>query len=516
MTVGGKVQPGEVLDGKYAVERIVGQGGTGYVVVAQHLILHRRVALKFLRPELAAQPELGRRFLREAQAAAQMKGDHVARVMDADTLRTGEPYLVMEFLEGEDMAAVVQRLGPLSVGEATGYLLQACEAVHEAHALKVVHRDLKPGNLFLTKGADGKPYVKVLDFGLSKVLTSDWGSQSLTDSNHVVGSPHYMSPEQIRTPREVDERTDIWSLGATLFTMLTGHVPFDGRSMIEVCGALLCGPAPRVGRFRDDVPTELEEVVLRCLRVDPADRYPSVVALSRALAPFGADAAHPSFDRTQSFSDSADVEAPMTAPRVASVRGEKPPASRLAVVLGVIVLVGLVTAWGLGRLATLGVARPAPTDGPPPTTATGGAPASAAITAVAESSPAGLPAGTPEPALGAGPSAPRESRGVGDTATVAKARPSSADLVLRATAPPSAAVPSAQARAAAAPPVFPTTPGVSTALRRDPIPASASSASQARARNPNAASSASAEPAACDNPFYIDGQGIKTIRPECL
>src|ERR1700730_9735210 len=260
--MGGRVQPGEVLDGKYAVERIVGQGGTAYVVAAQHLILRRRVALKFLRPELAVQPEIGRRFLREAQAAAQMRGYHVARVMDADTLRTGEPYLAMEFLEGEDLAAVIRRCGHLSVSDAADYLLQACEAVREAHTLKVVHCDLKPGNLFLTQGPDGKPCVKVLDFGLSKVLTPDAGSLSLTDSNLVVGSPHFMSPEQIRTPRDVDERTDIWSLGATLFAMLTGHVPFGGRSMIEVCGALLCGPAPSVRRLRADVPAELEEVVL--------------------------------------------------------------------------------------------------------------------------------------------------------------------------------------------------------------------------------------------------------------
>ena len=496
MAAGGKVQPGEVLDGKYAVERIVGQGGTGYVVVAQHLILHRRVALKFLRPELAAQPELGRRFLREAQAAAQMRGDHVARVMDADTLRTGEPYLVMEFLEGEDMAAVVQRAGPLSVPDATGYLLQACEAVREAHALKVVHRDLKPGNMFLTQGQDGKPYVKVLDFGLSKVLTSDWGSQSLTDSNHVVGSPHYMSPEQIRTPREVDERTDIWSLGATLFTMLTGHVPFDGRSMIEVCGALLCGPAPRVGRFRDDVPPELEEVVLRCLRVDPADRYQSVVALARALTPFGAEVSHATFERMQNASDSADVEAPMMAPHVPAVRGDKPPASRLAVVLGVIALVGLVTAWGLSRLATLRIARSVPADGPPPTTV-GALPPSPSITALIEARPAGSPAGALESDRGAGSRAPSEILGVAEAPAGVKARALAPDRMARGT------VPSA--------PAFSTTP------RRDQNPASApSSASAARPRNASAAPSASAEAPACNNPFYIDGQGIKTIRPECL
>jgi serine/threonine protein kinase len=343
--MGGRVQPGEVLDDKYAVERMVGEGGTGYVVAAQHLILRRRVALKFLRPELAAHPELGRRFLREAQAAAQMRGDHVARVMDADTLRTGEPYLVMEFLEGQDIAAVLRRCGHLSVSDATAYLIQACEAVGEAHALKVVHRDLKPGNLFLTQGPDGKPWVKVLDFGLSKVLTHDGILQGLTDSNHVVGSPHFMSPEQIRTPRDVDERTDIWSLGATLFAMLTGHVPFDGRSMIEVCGALLCGPAPRVRLLRAEVPAELEAVVLRCLRVEPADRYESVAALSRALAPFAGEISHAGPERTHSTPVSADVAEPMSASRV-EIRGDdKRPLRRLAVVIGMIALAGLAMEW---------------------------------------------------------------------------------------------------------------------------------------------------------------------------
>ena len=509
MAAGGKVQPGEVLDGKYAVERIVGQGGTGYVVVAQHLILHRRVALKFLRPELAAQPELGRRFLREAQAAAQMKGDHVARVMDADTLRTGEPYLVMEFLEGEDMAAVVQRRGPLSVAEASGYLLQACEAVREAHALKVVHRDLKPGNLFLTHGPDGRPYVKVLDFGLSKVLTSDWGSQSLTDSNHVVGSPHYMSPEQIRTPREVDERTDIWSLGATLFTMLTGHVPFDGRSMIEVCGALLCGPPPRVRRFRDDVPAELDEVVLRCLRVDPADRYPSVVALSRALAPFGGEASRPTFEQAPSISDSADVEAPMTAPRVAPGRADKPPAGRLAVLLGVIALVGLITAWGLGRLAALRVAPPAAADGPP-LSVPAGLPSSASITAFGDAPALALPVGTIDSDRVSGSSLTPEIRSVAGAPAALKARALVADRNPRATVV-SSSMASAAARVVASAAV----PATAPRREQSPAPASAS-ASPGRGRTPNAAASASAQPPRCDDPFYIDGQGIKTIRPECL
>jgi serine/threonine protein kinase len=463
--MGGRVQPGDVLDGKYAVERIVGQGGTAYVVAAQHLILRRRVALKFLRPELAVQPELGQRFLREAQAAAQMRGDHVARVMDADTLQTGEPYLAMEFLEGEDIAAVIRRDGQLSVSDATDYLLQTCEAVCEAHRLKIVHRDLKPANLFLTQGPGGKPCIKVLDFGLSKVLTPDGSSQSLTDSDHVVGSPHFMSPEQIRTPRDVDERTDIWSLGATLFAMLTGHVPFDGRSMIEVCGALLCGPAPRVRRLRADVPAELEEVVLRCLRVEPADRYESVAALARALAPFSREGSHASPEQTQSTAGWVDGGASSTASYVGILQGDVRPSHRLALVIGMIALGGLAMEWGWAQRAT----RPAPR-----------------FASMAEEPPGAMTvlADVPSPALSAPPDSDPgpNSRTSAENAAVADAS------TLR--------------------------PVRSRAGARMPRRAAASSASGHASLAPPIGSSDEAQ--SCSDPFYIDGQGIKTFRPECM
>jgi serine/threonine-protein kinase len=458
----GRVQPGDVLDGKYAVERVIGQGGTGYVVAAQHLVLRRRVALKFLRPELAAQPELGTRFLREAQSAAQMTGDHVARVLDADTLSTGEPYLVMEFLEGEDLAAVLRRSGPLSIQDATDYMLQACEAVREAHAHGVVHRDLKPANLFLTRGPEGEPRLKVLDFGLSKVL-SEGAGQSLTGSDHVVGSPHFMSPEQIRTPREVDQRSDIWALGATLFTMLTGRVPFDGRSMIEVCGALLCGPPPCLRRFREDVPEALEQIVLRCLRVEAAERFASVTELARALAPFAParrSAPDCPVDGRPAVSDAGSV---VTASRDRAPTGRPPPPVRVAVVLGAVALAGV---------ALLAAFRPRLA--PPPD---GSAPS-------AEARVAPPPPGTnPEMNARASDSTPRS--------------PAPADSP-RDDAAPRLSEPTANADAG-------------SGLPRRCVPPLSCERAEPPARVPR---SRSTRP--CPDPFYVDEHGIKTIRPECL
>jgi tRNA A-37 threonylcarbamoyl transferase component Bud32 len=491
--MGGRVQPGDVLDGKYAVERVVGQGGTGYVVAAQHLILRRRVALKFLRPELAAQPDLGRRFLLEGQAAAQMRGDHVARVLDADTLRTGEPYLAMEFLEGEDLAAVLRRCGHLPVSDATDYLIQACEAVREAHTLKVVHRDLKPANLFLTQGPGGKPCIKVLDFGLSKVLTPDKSSQTLTDSNLVIGSPHFMSPEQIRTPRDVDERTDIWSLGATLFAMLTGHVPYDGRSMIEVCGALLCGPAPRVRRLRADVPAELERVVLRCLRVEPADRYESVAALSRALAPFARENPETRPEQTQSAPDWANAGARTTGSRVGILRGDTQPSRRLAVVIGVIGLLALATAWGWERRAKRPASSFAPMVEPP-----------LGATTVLADAPSPAPSAPPDSDPGV------EWRALAFDHAAAASTPRKTRSLAGERMPHSAASSAGSSEARAG-----TTPPETSATERIPLAAPTGSDGMSPAM-PGRDRDLLEEPPSCAAPFYIDGQGIKTFRPECM
>jgi serine/threonine-protein kinase len=243
------------------------------------------VALKLLHRDFASDPDLAERFLREGRAAARLCSDHVARVLDAGTTDDGASFLVMERLEGKDLAALTEERGALPIDEAVDYLLQACEGVAAAHALGIVHRDLKPGNLFLTRGPDGAPLVKVLDFGLSKVESSD-ARGGLTSEHRVFGSPHFMSPEQMRSSREVDARGDVWALGVVLYAFVCGRVPFSGSHLTEIVAAVLTGAAPPPSTLRPGLPEGLEEVILRCLRVDRDERFASVADLAAALGPY--------------------------------------------------------------------------------------------------------------------------------------------------------------------------------------------------------------------------------------
>jgi serine/threonine-protein kinase len=289
MVIGDPVNPGDIIADKYRVRCVIGEGGVGVVVAADHLTLHQPVALKFLRSEIAREPQVIERFLREARAAASLRSEHVARVMDAEAIDRGPAYLVMELLDGRDFGAIVREDGPLPVDAAVDYLVQACEGVAEAHAQGIVHRDIKLANLFLTRGADGAPLVKVLDFGLSKIESSE-SRESLTSAHHTLGTPHYMSPEQMRSSRDVDARSDIWALGVVLYTFLAGRVPFPGTYLTEVCAAVLSGSAPKLVTLRPEVPAGLAAVVDRCLELEPEDRFQSVSELVTALAPFGGQA----------------------------------------------------------------------------------------------------------------------------------------------------------------------------------------------------------------------------------
>jgi serine/threonine-protein kinase len=286
------VQPGDVLAGKYSVDRVVGAGGMGVVVVALHVDLHDRVALKFMLPEAMKSEEAVARFSREARAAFKIKSEHVARVIDVGQLHDGAPYMVMEYLDGSDLDAVVQERGPLPVQEAVEYVLQACEAVAEAHTLGIIHRDLKPANLFLTRRADGSACIKVLDFGLSKVNAhADPArrskSKSMTGTRQMLGSPLYMPPEQILSPRDADARSDIWSLGVILFELLTAQPPFTGETMAELQGQVLTGPPLKLSAVRPDVPPGLEWIIEKCLQKDRVNRFSNVADLAGALVPFG-------------------------------------------------------------------------------------------------------------------------------------------------------------------------------------------------------------------------------------
>jgi serine/threonine-protein kinase len=291
------VAVGDILAGKYQVERILGSGGMGVVVAARHIHLDERVAIKFLLPEAAKKPTIVARFLREGRAASKIKSEHVARVYDVGTLEAGLPYIVMEYLEGSDLAAIVKQLGPLPVEEAVEHILQACEALAEAHMAGIIHRDLKPGNLFLTTRADGSPAVKVIDFGISKVAEKLGEELEITGTLEARGSPLFMSPEQMVSTRDVDQRSDIWSLGIALFHLLTGEYPFQAATMPQICGLVLTAEPRRLLPLRPDAPPELEQVVLCCLQKDPKDRFQSVAELAQALCEFAPPHARISADR---------------------------------------------------------------------------------------------------------------------------------------------------------------------------------------------------------------------------
>jgi serine/threonine-protein kinase len=280
------LEVGQVLVGKYRVERQIGRGGMGVVLAATHLQLEHLVAIKVLRRDLLEDDKALTRLLSEARAAAKIRSEHVARVLDVGTLENGSPFIVMEYLEGEDLADLLDRQGALEVPQAVQFLLQSCEALAEVHAAEMVHRDLKPGNLFIARLPDGSPSLKIVDFGISKHIGPSARATAATTSAQVLGSPYYMPPEQMRA-EAVDERSDIWSLGAILFEMLTARPPFLGETLPEVYAAVLAQPAPRVVSLRPDVPPGLDQIVQRCLDKDPSQRFCDVADLAEALAPFG-------------------------------------------------------------------------------------------------------------------------------------------------------------------------------------------------------------------------------------
>jgi serine/threonine protein kinase len=273
--------PGTVLGGKYRIEQVLGYGGIAVVAAAYHLQLHRRVAIKYLLVEALESPEIVERFTREARAAARIRGEHVARVIDVGTFDEGAPYIVLEYLEGFDLERHLKREGPLHITHAVRWILQTCEALAEAHAAKIVHRDLKPANLFLAKGPDHRKKIKVLDFGVSKII-----DEPMTERDRILGTVVYMSPEQLRAASEVDLRTDIWSLGVILYELLAGTPPFSGHTIISVAQAIERNAPRPLSEVRPDIPRTLENVVTRCLQTDPNDRYASVLELANALAPF--------------------------------------------------------------------------------------------------------------------------------------------------------------------------------------------------------------------------------------
>ena len=279
------VAPGDVLADKYRVERVLGAGGMGVVVAATHLELQEQVAVKFLHPEAIESPEAAARFIREARVAVKIRSENVARVIDVGRLDNGAPYMVMEYLEGEDLAAQILR-GPLAIEAAVDYLIQACAAMAEAHKVGVIHRDLKPANLFVVQRSDGTPIIKVLDFGISKLSVPDLSDAGLTKTSTMMGSPYYMSPEQMRSARDVDVRTDVWALGVILFELLTAQNAFGGTTLPELIANIMTVGPRRLQELRPDVPAGLCAVVYRCLEKEPTSRFQNVADLAQALVPY--------------------------------------------------------------------------------------------------------------------------------------------------------------------------------------------------------------------------------------
>ncbi|MBX3127194.1 MAG: serine/threonine protein kinase [Polyangiaceae bacterium] len=280
------VNEGDVLAGKYRVEKLLGMGGMGMVVSAHHLQLDERIALKFLLPEALAVPDAVARFVREARAATKIKSEHVVRIIDVGTFDSGEPYMVMEFLQGKDLGEMLRDSGPFAPEAVAEYLLQACEALCEAHVRGIVHRDLKPSNLFLTTRADGTPLVKVLDFGISKITnaSSSGPELGLTKTSAMMGSPLYMSPEQMASARDVDHRTDIWALGTIMYELLAGKPPFNADTVPQLCAMVLQQEPAPLHTLRAGLPPAVHSILTRCLRKSPADRYANVAELAVALA----------------------------------------------------------------------------------------------------------------------------------------------------------------------------------------------------------------------------------------
>jgi serine/threonine protein kinase len=486
------VREGDLLAGKYRVQRVLGVGGMGVVVAARHTQLDTPVAIKFLLPEMLANAAAVARFAREARAASKITSEHVARVFDVGALENGAPYIVMELLEGMDLLEMLRERGPLSPEQAIEFILQTCVAVADAHALGIVHRDLKPANLFCTRRSDGEPVIKVLDFGISKLTDVGPGTPgvSVTQTAAIMGSPLYMSPEQMRSAKDVDARTDIWALGVILFQLVTGEVPFSGETMTEVAIKVATEPTPNLRAMRTTAPAGLEEVIFRCLEKAPRARYQNVAELAHALSPFASATARPLVERISGTVRQAGRSTPPTSaappPRVTTAetavapatdapwtapRGERRStrkARTIASALGILAVAGAAVTWRFARPDEARVPEP-----PPPATAAAAGTARAAGTASTPALETDVRATVPElPAL----AAPAPLLDAGGAAAPASTR--------NVTAPPAL-------RPAQAPPV----PSPAGSKRASPPP---------QVPKPD-----------CDPPYTLDDQGQKHFKHEC-
>jgi serine/threonine-protein kinase len=508
------VREGDVLAGKYRVEKILGAGGMGVVVAAHHIHLDERVAIKFLLPTALASKEAVARFAREARAAAKIKSEHVARVSDVGTLENGAPYMVMEHLDGSDLAAWLHQRGALSVEQAVDFLLQASEAIAEAHAIGIVHRDLKPGNLFVIRRPDGALSVKVLDFGISKTTSLGAITSDITRTSAIMGSPLYMSPEQMQSAKDTDARSDIWALGVILQELLTGELPFMADSMPGLVAQILSTPPVPIREKRPDLPPGLDAVVARCLDRDRGRRFQSVAELAAALLPFAPKRSRLSYERISGVLKAAGLAGTTLAtPPSSGDSIAPPPGARTAASWGRTTEIKGKGRWlvlgGLGLAAAVGAtvislrARSTPD------------PSNASVAAISEPAPSGSPSMVP----------PNPQAAASGAETVPNAAPSGA-----AVTPPAQSLPAPSSSAAAdrdvdsevagrvpkapwahhqKPPAAAKSPAQPPVVVVTPVPA-------APAASPPPAAAAPHGSTNCNPNYYFDSHGNKHFKPECF
>lgn len=326
---------GAVLARRYRIDGVIAEGGMSTVYRAYHLLLEQAVAIKVMRPELARVPQAVARFVNEARAGAQLSGPHSLRVIDIGRIENGPPYLVLELLEGSDLRTVLAERGPLPLVEAVQLILQACDGVAEAHSRGIIHRDLKPENLFLSAAPSGNRVLKLIDFGISKRIV-DERAKNLTAFGESVGSPHYMSPEQMSAPERVDGRSDVWALGVVLFELLTGETPFKAETTPIVFARVLGGEPTELSKLRRDLPQQVQQVVSRCLAKEPDQRFANVAELAAALSRLEGR-------RDSRFSNSFELDAPTLRRRSGRM------AKRAGAVAACAALAAAVTLYSTGR-----------------------------------------------------------------------------------------------------------------------------------------------------------------------
>jgi serine/threonine-protein kinase len=372
------VRLGEIFQDRYRLESVLGRGAVGVVVGARHLLLDRPVAIKFMLGASSQQPDSIARFVQEARSAARLKSPSVVRVFDVAVLDNGVPYIVMERLEGTDLGAMLRRSGPVGVQRGVDYVLQACEAIAEAHDAGIVHRDLKPANLFLVDRSGLDPIIKVLDFGIAKSsptltpTTVDLAQGDvvvrMTLPRSIMGSPLYMSPEQMESSGDVDARTDIWALGVTLFELVTGNVPFAGTTIVQVYSQMLGKEAKWLDQLPRDAPPRLRVAIEKCLRRDRTERHANVRELAAALAPLRVSRP---LEATQPSPMPSFVADPITEPRRRRQGARTGAAALLLVIAAALPVVFALHKWrGVGTRAVADSHEAARTGMPAPSSQT--------------------------------------------------------------------------------------------------------------------------------------------------